>query len=241
MARQSSSVVARYASDGCRALFDSAMLREPTADWFDPRSPSLGAVPVAVGGRAAAWFVTVQGRAAVLKHYRRGGLVARLIRDRYFWRGDDASRSFAEFDLLRKLWLAGLPVPRPLAGAIWRTGLTYRAAILTERIRDAATLAEISDPAIWYESGVVIAGMHRLGVWHADLNVFNVLVDPGSRVWLIDFDKGRIGVLTAAQRAGNLARLLRSVRKVLPEREATCWTALVAGYDARWQVAKKAL
>jgi 3-deoxy-D-manno-octulosonic acid kinase len=241
MARQTASVVARYAAEGCRILFDSAVLAGPTAAWFDPRSPELGAVAVAAGGRAAAWFVTVQGRAAVLRHYRRGGLAARFVRETYFWRGADSTRAFAEFDLMRKLWQSGSPVPRPLAAAVWRHGFTYRAAILTERIVGAVPLAATHDPAIWRAAGVVIAGMHRLGVWHADLNVYNVLVGEGARVWLIDFDKGRIGRLTATQRSGNLARLLRSVRKVVPALEPTCWSALIQGYDARWQDSKKEL
>jgi len=241
MARQKSSIVARYTGEGCRILFDSAVLANPTPAWFDPISPGLGAVPVASGGRAAAWFVTIAGRAAVLRHYRRGGLAARLVRETYFWRGEDSTRAFAEFDLMRKLWLAGSPVPRPLAAAVWRSGLTYRAAILTERIPDAVPLADTQEPAVWREAGVVIAGMHRLGVWHADLNVYNVLVDADARAWLIDFDKGRIGRLTAVQREANLDRLLRSVRKVAPALEAKCWSALVQGYDQRWQVSKKEL
>ncbi len=241
MARQNSSIVARYSGEGCRILFDSAVLANPTPAWFDPASPALGAVSVAAGGRAAAWFVTIEGRAAVLRRYRRGGLVARFVRETYFWRGEDSTRAFAEFDLMRKLWQAGSPVPRPLAAAVWRSGLTYRAAILTERIADAVPLADTQDPAVWREAGVVIAGMHRLGVWHADLNVYNVLVGAGARVWLIDFDRGRIGRLTAVQREDNLARMLRSVRKVAPRLEATCWSALVQGYDERWQVSKKEL
>ena len=241
MVRLASSIVARYAGQGCRILYDSAGLAHPTPAWFDPGSPELAAVSVAAGGRAAAWFVTIEGRAAVLRHYRRGGLAARLVRETYFWRGEDSTRAFAEFDLMRRLWQSGLPVPRPLAAAVWRRGLTYRAAILTERIADAVPLAATQEPAVWREAGVVIAGMHRLGVWHADLNVYNVLVGAGARAWLIDFDRGRIGRLTVSQREANLARLLRSVRKVAPQLEATCWSALVQGYDERWQVSKKEL
>ncbi|CFO37336.1 3-deoxy-D-manno-octulosonic-acid kinase [Bordetella pertussis] len=28
-----------------------------------------------------------------------------------------------------------------------------------------------------------IAAMHRAGVWHADLNAFNILLDPGQDFW----------------------------------------------------------
>lgn len=241
MGRAVHSVVTRHADGRCRIIFDSAVLSAPSATWFDPGRPELHAQTVTAGGRAAAWFVAIQGRAAVLRHYRRGGLVARLVRDRYVWRGEDASRAFAEFDLMRTLWRAGLSVPRPLAAAVWVHGLTYRAAILTERIESAIPLSATRDVAAWREAGVVVAGMHRMGVWHADLNVHNILVDAAARVWLIDFDRGRIGRLSARQREANLARLLRSVRKVAPDCETECWPALLEGYAARWQVARKEL
>jgi 3-deoxy-D-manno-octulosonic acid kinase len=74
--------------------------------------------------------------------------------------------------------------------------------------------------------------MHQFDVWHADLNVFNLLVDTQDKVWIIDLDRGRHQALTATQRAENLSRLLRSVRKVAPELEATCWHVFKQGYQA---------
>src|SRR5690606_1823588 len=62
--------------------------------FFDPSTSSLQAQPVSSGGRQAAWFVqlpnAVQG---VLRHYRRGGLIAKLIRDQYLWTGAQRTRS----------------------------------------------------------------------------------------------------------------------------------------------------
>ena len=167
--------------------------------------------------------------------------VARVVRDRYVWQGLSRARSFAEFDLMRTLWLAGLPVPRPLAAAVWRGRFTYRAAILTARIAGATPLSQANRPEIWSNAGRVIAEMHRLGAWHADLNVFNILIDDQAQVWLIDFDRGHLGHLTDAQRADNLSRLLRSVRKVVPELESSCWASLNKAYHARWHDSEKAL
>ena len=163
------------------------------------------------------------------------------MRDRYVWQGLSRARSFAEFDLMRTLWLAGLPVPRPLAAAVWRGRFTYRAAILTARIAGATPLSQANRPEIWSNAGRVIAEMHRLGAWHADLNVFNILIDDQAQVWLIDFDRGHLGHLTDAQRADNLSRLLRSVRKVVPELESSCWASLNKAYHARWHDSEKAL
>ncbi len=235
------SPVARHAWRGGEMVYDQTILTNPSQGWFDPVNPALGAQPVSAGGRAAAWYVSIQNVAAVLRQYRRGGLVARVLRDRYVWQGVPTARSFAEFELMRTLWLAGLPVPRPLAAAVWRGLFMYRAAIMTARIAGARPLAQVDNAEVWHSAGCVIADMHRLGVWHADLNVFNILVDDKARVWLIDFDRGRLGHLTDTQRVDNLSRLLRSVRKVVPDLESSCWTSLNQAYHARWYATEKAL
>src|SRR5690606_37245884 len=102
--------------------FDPARISHPDPSLFDPDNPALEAVPVAVGGRQSAWFVSGDVGPAVLRHYRRGGLAARVSRDRYLWAGPSSTRSFAEFRVLRGLYERGLRVPAPLAGAYWRSG-----------------------------------------------------------------------------------------------------------------------
>jgi len=208
------------------------VLTEPLLNRFDPSYPPSKAQVVPSGGRAAAWFIQISSLEAVLRHFRRGGLMRHFVRDRYIWTGLAHTRSFAEFDLLREMWLAGLPVPRPLGAAVWREGLTYRAAVLTQRISNAQPLALRHEPSVWHEAGRVIAQMHQFGVWHADLNVFNLLVDANDQVWIIDLDRGRRAGLTDVQRAENLSRMLRSVRKVVPERESSCWSSLKQGYQS---------
>ncbi len=202
---------------------------------FDPLTPCLDARPVTVGGRAAAWFVRAGDFDAVLRHYRRGGLIAKFIKNRYLWTGCAHTRSSQEFELLLTLWRFGLPVPRPLGAAAWRHGLTYRAALLTQRIPHAKPLAQCADLDIWRRAGAVIADMHRMGVWHADLNVYNVLFDDQAKVWLIDFDRGRlVAFLTPGQRARNLSRLLRSLKKLSLKQHDTFWLALTEGYHEQW-------
>ena len=207
------------------------LVPEPALARFDPAYLPSQAQVVASGGRAAAWFVQLPSLDAVLRHFKRGGLMARLVRERYLWLGLERTRSFAEFDLLRVMWQAGLPVPRPLGAAVWRGRLTYRAALLTQRIPLARPLGQCSEPKVWLEAGRVIAQMHQFDVWHADLNVFNLLVDAQHKVWIIDLDRGCRKELTATQRAENLSRLLRSLRKVAPELEATCWHVFKQGYQ----------
>ena len=207
--------------------------------WFDPVNPSLHAEAVQAGGRAAAWFIDIGGQACVLRHYRRGGLVARVLRDQYFWTGASRSRAFSEFSMMQSLWLAGLSVPQPLAAAVWRHGMIYRAALITASVAGAKPLAQVSDPEVWAQAGREIAKMHGAHIWHADLNVFNILVDQQLRVWLIDFDRAKQEQVSTGRRTENLTRLLRSVRKVCPEFEQSCWPVLIEAYALSEQATAK--
>ncbi len=218
-----------------QALAESFGTEASIEDLFDPLTPFLDARPVTAGGRAAAWFVRAGGFDAVLRHYRRGGVVAKFIKNRYLWTGMTHTRSSREFDVLLTLWRFGLPVPRPLGAAVWRHGLTYRAALITQRIPHAKPLAQCADLETWRRAGVAIADMHRMGVWHADLNAYNVLFDDQAKVWLIDFDRGRLmAFLTPTQRASNLSRLLRSLKKLSLTQHHPYWGALLEGYQAHW-------
>src|SRR5690606_36298866 len=78
-------------------LFDAQRVQQVEPRWFDPGWWGDDAQPVAAGGRGSAWFVAAPFGRAVLRHYLRGGLPAKLSRDRYLWRGPDRSRGFAEF------------------------------------------------------------------------------------------------------------------------------------------------
>ena len=80
--------------------------------------------------------------------------------------------------------------------------------------------------------------MHREGVYHADLNLRNILVraEADSVVsYLIDFDKTKLflGKLPAELVKRNLDRLQRSVLKLDPERKylsATAWEEFLGFY-----------
>lgn len=207
------------------ALYVPAHLAQlATPAWFDPRRP--GAVPVGEGGRQAAWFVDGAHGPAVLRHYRRGGLRARLGRESYLWLGQERVRVLAEVGVLAHLRTAGLRVPEPLAAAWWRVSISYRNAILVERIPAAQPLALRLDGADPAPVAQAIRDMHAAGVWHADLNAFNILFDALDRVWLIDFDRARRGVVSREQARKNLLRLRRSLVKVAGARGAQWWDGL---------------
>ena len=210
--------------------FDPQRIATPSESLFDPQNPALAAQPVSAGGRQSAWFVSGGFGAAVLRHYRRGGMMARVSRDRYLWLGGGKTRGFAEYDLLDFMHRRGLPVNRPLAAIYWRTGPTYRASILVERIPGARPLASLVTQAPDETVARAIAAMHDAGVWHADLNAFNILVDPDRKVWLIDFDKGRRITLETRHRQANLLRLRRSLLKVAGPDGLQCWDRIHQAY-----------
>ena len=199
-------------------VFDPARMRQAAPEMLDPDHWRGSASPVQDGGRGAAWFVRGDFGDAVLRHYRRGGLAARLGRSRYFWLGEARVRCLAEFRLLAGLRAERLPVPAPLLAGYWRKGLHYGVAILVERIPGARALASwlAKDPdgAPWEPVGAMLARFHRVGLDHADLNAHNILLDGAGAPWLIDFDRSRRRDADGAWRQANLDRLARSLAKL---------------------------
>jgi 3-deoxy-D-manno-octulosonic acid kinase len=211
-------------------LCDASIAAQVGEDWFDPGHWPTAAV---AGGRGSAWRVQTQAGAAVLRHFLRGGGIARLVHDRYFWQGAERTRSFREFRLLQRLGALGLPVPQPLAARYQHTTVffrrAYRADLLTRLIPSAETLAERLarrriDAAAMRQVGTTIARFHAAGAYHADLNAHNVLFGEaspaagagadGTAVYLIDFDRGELRTSRDGWPQDNLDRLHRSLRKI---------------------------
>jgi 3-deoxy-D-manno-octulosonic acid kinase len=194
-------------------LYDDALLDHADAGVFTPPASAASAV----GGRGSAWIVPCRGEEWVLRHYRRGGLPGRFIRDLYFWSGLEATRAWREWRLTDSLYKEGLPVPRPVAARVQRAGpLLYRCDLITRRIPGARSLAEaLADPASvpWEAAGRCVRRFHAAGVWHADLNAHNILLDGAGVIHLIDLDRGRRRS-PGAWAQDNLARLHRSLHKV---------------------------
>ncbi len=226
-------------TDQGHILYDATALDHADDALFDPEHWRGGAaVEGSARGRATAWLITPRsGPAMVLRHYRRGGLPARLFRDCYLWSGLARSRPAREFALLARLTGLGLPVPAPLAVRVARTGLCYRGDILMGRM-PGRPLSELlaAGPlpeAVWQAVGAIIARFHDAGVFHADLNAHNILVD-GEAVYLIDFDRGALR-RPGRWRAANLARLRRSLDKLAGQLPGfsfnePAWQALMTAY-----------
>jgi 3-deoxy-D-manno-octulosonic acid kinase len=205
-------------------VFDASRLRQ--ADWntFD-HARHAGAEPVdGEGGRGSAWFVASEAGPAVIKHYRRGGWMARFSRDAYLWLGRERVRSVREFRLLDGMRGAGLPVPVPLAAGWRRSGLVYRAGLMTQRLAGVesfvAAVARRGLEAPWAVVGTTLARFHARGLRHADLNAHNLLLGRDDTVHVIDWDKARVEAGPGEWCERVLQRLERSLRKQLPDLDA---------------------
>jgi len=198
-----------------------------------------GQTPAGLAGRGSARFIAVEGRPCVLRHYYRGGMIRKLSEDSFVWAGEDRTRSFHEWRLLAELQGRGLPVPRPVAARYVRRGVLYTADLITERLADVRSLASVlsvEPPGedTWTRIGATIALFHAELVFHADLNAHNIQIDGAGRVYLLDFDRGRLMARGGSWTQHNLDRLRRSVDKVcrrLPlSFDERSWAKLLAGY-----------
>ena len=211
----------------------------PEVLWQPRTHPKEVKLTGSAEGRAAALFLHYAGQDLVLRHYHRGGLLGGLWQDRYVWTGWQRTRAYREWQLLWALHNQGLPVPEPLAARVQRHGFFYRADLITRRIPEAQSLLDAAqqgaiDLKTWQRVGACLAEFHRSGAWHADLNARNILLTE-SQVYVIDWDRGRLGVREPQRLAANIQRLRRSLEKWLGgalDWQAG-WDALCASYEAR--------
>jgi 3-deoxy-D-manno-octulosonic acid kinase len=152
--------------------------------------------PAAVlGGRTAVARIHLNGFGSmVIKHYRRGGWMRRVVRRTYLRWG--RPRCGGEFDMLLEVRRLGVRAPEPIAYA-YRGHLLYRCWLVTREIPLQASLADMGrtePPAARRMIPAVADQIRRLiehRIWHVDLHPGNVLVDPHDHVHLIDFDRAR--------------------------------------------------
>nr|WP_319535988.1 3-deoxy-D-manno-octulosonic acid kinase [uncultured Vibrio sp.] len=211
-------MIQQYQDNNQVIWFDDEFVTNPSQPIFDPEYwQSVNKIVGTATGRGTTWFVQLDTMQAALRHYRRGGLLGKLVKDQYWFSGWDKTRSAEEFQLLLTLIKAGVNVPRPIAARAVKVGLTYQADLLSERIPNARDLVSILQErslskAMYKKIGQEIAKMHNAGVNHTDLNIHNILIDDKDKVWIIDFDKCRKQEHGKWEKQ-NLERLLRSFKK----------------------------
>lgn len=159
----------------------------------------------------------------LVRKYRRGGLLRFFLPDVFFSQG----RSFDELAVTLAAARAGIPVAEIVAVARLRTaGILHRHYLVSRELPDCCDL-----PA-WFQAGAAnedvetlarsLAGlvrrMHDSGLYHADLNLKNILVnrEDARRLFIIDWDKSTLRQRPLGQvaRQRNVIRLCRSAAKL---------------------------
>lgn len=186
-------------------------------------------------------FVGNIPRQFVLRHYLRGGLIGKLVRDKYVWTGAESTRPFREWRMLAKMSDNGLRVPRPAAARYVRTGPFYTADLITVRVPNVRALStwiheQDAGEGFWQGLGGAIYEFHEHGVYHADMNAFNLQIDTAGNLWMLDFDRGKL-LPPGRWQQQTLSRLHRSLEKIKQQDpslhyDEKCWEQLLQGYFA---------
>lgn len=194
-------------------------------------------------GRNITWFIAPEIKLSktpwVLRHYYRGGMVAKLTKDHFLFQGIKNTRCYKELQLLQQMVQLGLPVPKPIAARVIKHGLFYQADLLMEKIIAKDLVAILTsnplDESCWRDIGRMIAKFHHQGIDHKDLNAHNIMMDK-QQFHLIDFDRCLIRVQAPAWQLANLTRLKRSFEKEKQLHQqfyftSDCWKNLLDGYN----------
>jgi len=230
---------------------------EINPQWFEQDYwMNQGRLLGANSGRGSTWVIKSEWGKWVLRHYFRGGLYAKINRDKYFWTGLKNTRAYREYQLLNELQNLNLPSPKPIAALIKKQGLFYRNDLIMEHIQHQMTFAqgiknehlnqhsskhnEMSNDNLlnidmWHLIGQTIAQYHTNGIYHSDLNAHNILLND-QQVFIIDFDKGEQKTPAKGWQQNNMSRLKRSIEKLSNKNCDTQlrkeWQGLLAGYHA---------
>jgi 3-deoxy-D-manno-octulosonic acid kinase len=197
-------------------------LSDINSRWFDASYwQSKNRISGQSTGRNITWFIQAPSKAAkmdwVLRHYYRGGLVAKISNDCYFFNGLTKTRAYREVNLLQEMISLKLPVPRPIAARVIKKSFFYHADLLMEKLEGEDLVhclkKEALAESVWENIGKTIALFHNNGIYHADLNAHNILLDSNNKVWLIDFDRCKKRPIQRQWQNSNMNRLIRSFSK----------------------------
>ena len=182
---------------------------------------------------------------ALVRTYYHGGLF-RKVTGRFFFTWP--ARPFRELVITENVRERGIPTLEVLAAIVERYwGPVYRGWLVTRELGGAEdlwtalkTMTQFRYRTLMLQAAAVsVRQMHRQGVYHADLNLKNILMrGEGEEVkaYLIDFDKARLYShrIPSHQVKRNLNRLSRSARKLDPAGEYFSkedWAAFMAFYE----------
>jgi 3-deoxy-D-manno-octulosonic acid kinase len=207
-------VCADYAVDAARGI-----LAESTLFEYAERHPTARAL----AGRGVAYAATLPGNVerVVVRHNRHGGLLAPLTRDLF----RPPTRAPYELRTSERLRRLGVPTPAIVGYAIYPAPLgACRVDVMSREVPDSFDLSTLLvDPdqtrrrEAWFATRVLLDALSDVAARHHDLNVKNVLLRHGPHggfdAMVLDVDRVAFVRTGAEAAAGNVARLMRSVKK----------------------------
>ncbi|HEX6558679.1 MAG TPA: lipopolysaccharide kinase InaA family protein [Longimicrobiales bacterium] len=171
----------------------------------------------ALEGRAPVHLLMVDGESWVVRHYHRGGAVARLLHDRYLRTG--GSRALRELSVSVAARARGIATPIVIAALEYPDGAFTRYDIATRFISDARDLVSILFGADAVTDALLdrvvdlIQQIVQRGMMHRDLNLKNILVST-ERAWVIDLDRCELrATRRTADALAMQRRFMRSLEK----------------------------
>lgn len=239
--------------DGFKKISDGRgiqlVVREDRAGEIDAsicREDRGGAHEVGYRGRSPLRAIRLRdGETALIRSYRHGGFFRAVTRACFVtW----PPRPFRELAITEELRRRGLSTVEVYAAGVERVcGPFYRGCLVTRELRGAIDLwAALQDETVGPQArsfvlkaaAETLRAMHSQGVYHADLNLKNILVRlkaEGAEGYVIDFDRAKLvlGELPPPLVKKNLDRLLRSALKLDPRRRylsAALWNEFLKFY-----------
>lgn len=206
-----------------RAGFEPYLCQEDFSHLLEPGSGLYGREKLAR-------VVLDHGQTALVRVYCHGGIARRLTGYYFFsW----PPRPFKELSVTEEARQRGIATLEVLGARVERIwGPFYRGWLMTRELEESDHFwAALQDsrygkeerPGLLRSVAECVREMHRLGLFHADLNLKNILIrrEFGAvKSTVIDLDKAKLFPCAVPGRGAqkNLRRLLRSVRKLDPSR-----------------------
>jgi hypothetical protein len=225
------------------------IVRQDRQNAIDPSicvDGSRGQIDARYQGRSPLRVITLTGGdTALIRAYRHGGLLRHFTQD---WFLTWPPRPFRELSITEELRRRGVRTVEVYGACVSPVcGPVYRGWLVTKELRDAQDLwtafqsnfvQRAGLPTILKAVAATLRALHREGVYHADLNLKNILVRSEAEqvaAYVIDFDQAKLflGNLPVGLANKNLGRLLRSIRKWDPDRQyfsTAAWNDLLSFY-----------
>ncbi len=164
--------------------------------------------------------------------------------EKRLWRGLDRAEGWREFQLLLEMTNLGVPVARPVAVRVERSGLFYRGSIVRYRLVEADSLRQRlergqTSELMWQQTGALLRQFHDLGISIPNIAADNVVINSREKLFFADFSQAFRPVGKSDQwKHRNLEHLLQSLLTAREQSKYFAfddgdWLTLTKAYIAR--------